>query len=778
METSYSLLGLTELTDKLALRASTVEGRIVSASSVPVDTLEEAEKLLDETSAMIDLLINHPEIYIDPVEDLRPTITKAVKSQSLTGSEIWPFVYLLNGAERIIHAFASAGVGPGSPLFVDLPHIQGLADLIEESLNEEGSVKTDATPAIERLHHSINSLKKNIRGEAERLLSSKEIAPMLQENYVTVRDNRFAIPVKAEHKNHIEGIIHDSSNSGQTFFIEPKELVQLNNRLRTAEMELEDEVAKLLRYLTKSIADEADPLGEIYKGIIRLDVILARARLSSDINGVRPVFGDELFIKSASNPQLLLENKPVVKNDISIPAGKRVLIISGPNAGGKTVALKAVGALSLMSRSGLFICADEGSVMPFYDRVEADIGDSQSIHDDLSTFSAHVVRINSILKSAGKGSLVLLDELMVSTDPKEGSALAVAALDKLVSLGADVIVTTHFHDLKILAQSQDMFHNASMEFDKFEGRPTYRMISGTPGSSSAIEMAERLGMDKDLLEAARKFHQGGDERIERALAELRDQRILLERDRAEARKAKEESVRLREELNRMKAEIEERNEEIKRTARRKISADVAVARQELSDLVKEAKAARGDQKALKEKVTEVGRIAEESAWASAPDEQISRNNLKPGDQVYVVAMGKTGRLESVSGDSKAEVSFGAMRVTVGLGDIVGVGKEKKPGKVRSSEPARRPEPIVSDEFMEEVHLRGMRAEEALDLLERFLDSMLRREVDSVRIVHGKGTGVLRTVVRELLSSSPYVKNFRQGEAREGGEGVTIATLRY
>lgn len=770
---SESALGLDEVMAALEARAVSAGGKALVGRLSPAAGGAEAERALDETAAFAALMEKRPDFGFEPFEDILPLLDRARKGHALTGAELRLFVPLLKTAEKTGAVFEAEGVSEGHPLWTVIPSIHGLAEVIDEAIDEDGAVKPGATPQIEKLSRAARSLRRLIRERAEAML--KDFQNMLQDEYVTLRENRFVLPIKAEHKSHVEGIVHDSSNSGQTFFIEPKALVDLNNRLRTQEMRLADEIERLLLDLSRMVGEEAGAVEAVYHAVTRLDSISARARLARDIGGCRPVFGPRLDLKNAVNPVMVLEGKEAVANDMAIPEGARGLMISGPNTGGKTVALKTIGLMALMARLGLFITAAEGSTVPFYTGVYADIGDSQSIADDLSTFSAHLAAINEILEKAGPGSLALLDELMVSTDPGEGSALAIAVLDSLVERGADVVVTTHFSELKLLAQSQPLYHNVSMEFDKAAAAPTYRMISGAPGSSSALAVAEGLGMDREIVAAARARLEGGDERIEKVLEDLARQRTEMERARRQAEAALEEARRLRDEALRMRDEAAEREKELARTARRKLSSGIAEARKRISEMLEEVQAAEDRKKSAERARERLDRLSAEAREAAAPKERISRDELKKGDEVYVVPLERRGVLAAGPAEGKAEVTFGTMRVIVDAGAIVGLKKAgEKPHRPRT--PGVHAAPAKGSPSGQ-VDIRGARAEEAVELVEKFLDEAMKAGMERARIIHGKGTGALRAAAREYLSGSPYVAEFYAADQREGGDGVTVVILK-
>jgi DNA mismatch repair protein MutS2 len=724
---------------------------------------------------MVALFKRRPDFAIEPFDEILPLLDKAIKRATLAGLEIRAFLPLIRSSEKIRRIYLAVQLNEASPIWADLPAALGLSELIDDAIDDEGQVRPNATPEIERLFKAVNSARQSIRAKAEALLRDEAVMSMLQDEYVTLREGRFVLPVKAEHKSHVDGIIHDSSHTGHTYFIEPKALVEMNNRLRSLEMELAVEVARLFADLTAMIAGEADSITALYKEVTRLDLISAKATIAVETESTRPLFGRRLELKSARNPVMVLEGGTPIPNDMAMPESARVLVISGPNTGGKTVAMKTIGALCMMARMGLFIPSAEGSTLPFYRSIFADIGDSQSISDNLSTFSAHLMTMKDIIANAREGSLVLLDELMVSTDPKEGSALAAAVLDWLVKAGADIVVTTHFRELKALAQVERGYHNVAMQFDDEMGSPTYRMVSGVAGASSAIAVAERLGLPKEIITSAKNRLEGGDERIEKAIAELREEKIRLE---DATRKAQELEVKTRqslEESERVKEELIAQKEDLKKNAKRKLSADIQTARNEISKLIEETRARPGDREILKKNIASLEKMAVEAREAAVPEERIAGDSLKPGDTVYVTALERKGVVITGPSDGRVDVEMGSMRITLKLDDVVGVGR---PGKDAGQQaPASWKKEAGRDTDLE-LDMRGMRAEESLDLLEKQLDTMMETGDDRpLRIIHGKGTGALRMAVKKYLSESPYIGEFRAGEQSEGGDGVTVAKLK-
>ncbi|MDH5637188.1 MAG: Smr/MutS family protein [Nitrospinota bacterium] len=772
-------LGLDEITAALVSRAATPGGKAACASLAPASDQQQAQARLEETGAALILVTQRPEFVIEECEDVEAPVAAAEKKRTLRGGQLRLLLPVLRAGEVVKDVFDSMDDDRNelAPIMMEVPVVMGLAEMIDESIDEDGSVRSDATPAIERLFNTINSLRRSIRERAEKFLTDPAVAPLLQDSFVTLRDNRFVLPVRAEEKSRLDGIIHGSSNSGQTYFIEPKALVDLNNRLRTAQIELEEEINRFLAELTAMVADEAEAIRAIYTAICRLDAFVARARLAADLSLTKPLLGGVIDLKDASNPVMLLEGKQVVSNYVLMPEGARALVISGPNTGGKTVLLKLIGLCAAMAAMGLFIPAGEGSSIPFYRSIFADIGDSQSLADDLSSFSGHILAVRRVLDQSGPGCLALLDELMINTDPKEGSALAMATLEALVEKGANVVVTTHYHDLKLLAQTDSMYANVSMDFDSRTARPTYRLIAGAAGESSAISVAENLSLDGRIIVSAKAHLQGSDERTEHLLAQLREKKDQMDQAELEMARSLESVRKMREETQALRDEAAALKEETAKGSKMKIGADVRAARREIAQLVEEARAAAGSKEKLSLASRKLATVETNVAKASIPEARIRPENLKAGDTAYVIPLQQKGVVAVAASNGKIEVTVGRMSVTVGVDEVVGLGHEKlaRPEPVRwekegGSEAVEEGEPL-------EVHLRGMRAEAALEEVERTLDTAMSNKARLVRIIHGKGTGALRQAVREYLVTSPYVKDFRLGEPKEGGEGATVVTLR-
>jgi DNA mismatch repair protein MutS2 len=676
-----------------------------------------------------------------------------------------------------------------SALAAGLDALPDLKRALDRCVDHEGNIRESATPDLRDLAHQANALKQKIRAKLDAILGSPRFADLLQEQYFAQRENRYVVPVKAERKSEVPGIVHDVSASGATVFIEPRELVDLNNQIKEADLAIEREVRRILQELTEQAADHADALREDLGLLGRLDCLRAKASLARLLGASDPVMNGEghLRLKQARHPLLVLSRlqtqEPIVANDIELGESVRVLIISGPNTGGKTVTLKIVGLFALMARAGLQLPCAPGSEMAFFPEVYADIGDAQDLAQDLSSFSAHMTDMIALLGSASPGTLVLLDEPVTSTDPAEGAALAEALLVRLADRRFTVVATTHYNSLKALAQSRSGFANASVEFNIATLSPTYRLIPGMPGGSSAIDIAGRLGMDEDILDEAVRLVDRGERAVEQLMEELQETRRKLDEDarRIAALLAEAESAaRMQKALAAQQAETEK---ETRKTARKKITDELLKARAEVQTVLDELKTEKKLVKAreAKERLTAI-EGAMQSQLKQAGDYR-PVEELQAGDRVEVTNLGTVGvLLENPTGKKRVKVRMGEKEVSVSVSVLAGLTEgfqesaPQAPGVKKRVGAVREP-PLRMQEAATVVDVRGKTAEEAREALVACLDQALLDSVPIVRIIHGHGTGRLKQVLRDYLKDSPYVSAFRPGERAEGGDGVTVVNLR-
>jgi DNA mismatch repair protein MutS2 len=672
--------------------------------------------------------------------------------------------------------------------------LQHITRALDAAIQPDGAIKESATPELRRLTHAAQELKQRMREQLDRILHSSRYEEVLQESYFAQREGRYVLPVKADMRGRMPGIVHDVSASGATVFLEPRELVELNNSIKVADLEIEREVRRILRELTLLVAGQADALQAGVEVLAELDSVQAKAAFSRRLTANPVTLNDQgrVMLKQARHPLLILAKDDVVANDILLDESIRVLVISGPNTGGKTVTLKIVGLFSLMVRAGLHLpCAPE-SEMAIFPELYADIGDAQDLSRDLSSFSAHMSQMVQLLAESARSvssgvdtgqSLVLLDEPVTSTDPQEGAALAEALLCHLASLNMKVVVTTHYGPLKELAQTMPGFANASVEFDVTRLAPTYRLFLGVPGGSSALEIAGRLGMDEKILDDARQRLPKNDRRLEDLMVDLQQKQRQLADDIERTAQARAEAERAAVEAKALQARLEEAELEARKGLKKKLGEQFQRARAEVQATVD---ALKREQKLIKAKETSqrLSELEIQTKQELLPAGQpIPVERLRIGDQVEIAGLGMTGSLlEDPQGKKRVRVKVGEGEVLVTVANLIGVASGAAPPTSLSPASSSTPRKFSTGgglglDEQTVVDVRGQAADEALDLVIAALDRATLDGAPFLRIIHGHGTGRLKSALRKYLSESPYVAEFRPGDRAEGGDGVTIATLR-
>ncbi len=750
-----------------------------------------------ETTDMAGLLEGSEPFPAGSFPDVRELVTRASKGGTLEAHELRDCGLVMASMDELdrymirqrFHAQALADVV--EPLHA-MKGLQALKRAIEAAIQPDGSIKESATPELRRLTHQAQNLKQQMRQRLDHMLHSKRYEEALQEFYFAQREGRYVLPVKADMRGRIPGIVHDVSASGATVFLEPRELVELNNSIKVADLEVEREVRRILGELTTRVAARSEELLQGVEVLAEIDCIHAKALLSRRLKAGPVALNDRgrVILKQARHPLLVVTKDEVVPNDIVLDETVRVLVISGPNTGGKTVTLKIVGLYALMVRAGLHLpCAPESDMALFMD-LYADIGDAQDLSRDLSSFSAHMTQMVRLLsetaapsgtaESASRQSLVLLDEPVTSTDPREGAALAEALLCRLSSLNMKVVATTHYGPLKELAQTTSGFANASVEFDVSRLAPTYRLFLGIPGGSSALDIAARLGMDEEILRDARARLQQDDRRLDELMADLHAKQRQLAEDAERARRAKAEAEQAACEVEALRARLVEAEREERKGIKKKLGEQFQRARAEVQATVD---ALKRDQKLIKAKETKQRLVELEQQARSelAPvQEIIPVDRLTVGSAVEIAGLGVTGTLmEPPQGKKRVRVKVGEGEVLATVANLIG---PVRMGDQLSLAPSGRVfagrEPSREDDHERTVvDVRGQAADEALDQVVAALDRAILSGAPFLRIIHGHGTGRLKNALRDYLKDSPYVAEFRPGERAEGGDGVTIARLR-
>ncbi|MCI0705863.1 MAG: endonuclease MutS2 [Ignavibacteriae bacterium] len=765
--------------DRVARLTSSEPGRAQATSAYPLTDITAINEELKRVSEAKELLIAEGTIPIDGVKNISPALQKTrVENHILTAVELLDVASTLKTA-RVMHGFLTKRKSIYPHLAVFLPRLfyeKVVEYNIENAIDESGSIRDTASKELKRIRQDIIASEESLRRQLTAIVRRVSEQEFAQEEIVTTRDGRLVIPIKAEHKKHVPGFVHTSSASGATVYIEPAECLELNNSLRELHLQEFREIEKILRDLTRQVQEIQEPLELSLQTLALIDVIVAKAKYSIEILGNAPLVSAEsrrVRLVQARHPVLLQRHgrEEVVPLDVELGTdGVVTLIITGPNAGGKSVAMKTVGILALCAQAGLHIPASPESELPLFENVFVDIGDDQSIENDLSTFSSHLVRLKDIVTGANSTSLVLIDEIGAGTDPAEGAALGAAILDELTKRRAMTIATTHHGALKAFAHETPGMANGSLEFDQATLSPTYRFRFGVPGSSYALELAERLAIPPGVLIEARK-HMGEEKtKLESLLAELESQMQEQRRQSQLVSGERSELQRLIDSYEAKLAEVKRDAASVRKKAVEEAQALIQKAQSTIERTVKEIREQGADKKRIQSAREEVTLLQTEIAGLhQATPETIEDETFAVGDSVRLRDGSEVGEITELRGKEAVVVwSNGKLRVP-----IAKLVKDKKSaGSVISYQTDSNYEPQAAPE----VDLRGMLGDEAIEKVQRVLDDAIVSGLHRVDIIHGKGTGALRKKVTEFLKGYPHVKAFRLGEWNEGGSGVTVVEL--
>ena len=786
-EKSIQTLELPRVLELLAAQAATEEGKDRCRALRPFTDPNEVQRLQKETSAACAMIVLKGTPPLSGVRPVAASLQRADMGGALNTRELLDIAALLRCARSAKEYAAGEGGAKTSidHLFNSLQANRYLEDRISGSILSEEEIADAASPELADIRRHIRASASKVRDILQKLISSSQ-AKYLQESIITMRSGRYVVPVKSECKNEIPGLVHDVSGSGGTFFIEPMAVVKTNNELRELQSREEKEIERILRELSAECAAHKEDIAQDYDLLILIDCIFARARLSDKLRCTEPKLAKQgLTLRKARHP--LLDPKKAVANDLYLGENFDTLVITGPNTGGKTVTLKTIGLLTLMAQCGLHIPADDGSAVVVFDHVLSDIGDEQSIAQSLSTFSSHMVNIVGILEQCGPGSLILFDELGAGTDPVEGAALAAAIIESARERGALVCATTHYAELKVYAMTTKGVENASCEFDVETLAPTYRLLIGVPGKSNAFAISRRLGLPQEIIDKAAARIDAENIRFEDVLTQLDRQRQQMEKEKDEARRLRREM----EESAKTAREYREKLEKEKAKAVEKAQAEARAIIQEARDTADRVFAELNEMRRRQEKEadwleqnqrrSDLRRQLNEAEDALGSREELPTppptRPAKAGDTVELVKMGTRASVISVNKDGSLQLQAGILKITARQ-EEVRVVEDADGGKKQAVQIAQRAEhKLRALGASPEVDLRGMMTDEALLVLDRFLDSAVMGRLDTVTVIHGKGTGAVRKAVRDHLKRSKYVKSFRPGRFGEGEDGVTVVELR-
>ena len=784
------VLEYNKIIDRLTEKATSEQGKKLTAALKPMTDLDAITQAQTETADALGYLFRKGSTSFGSNKDLGACIKSLEVGSVLSIGELLRIAAFLENVNRIkAYGRKEREDAPTDSLDIYFDALEPLTPLsseIRRCILSEEEIADYASPTLKHIRRSMTITNDKIHSQLTSMINGS-YRTYLQDAVVTMRDNRYCIPVKSEYKGQVPGMVHDQSSTGSTFFIEPAAVVNLNNELKELALKEQEEIEVILADLSARTSAYTETLTNNQKAMTTLDFIFAKAALAMEQNATMPVFNTEHQIRIRQGRHPLLDKKKVVPIDIRLGIDFDLLVITGPNTGGKTVSLKTVGLLTLMGQAGLHIPALDRSELSIFREVYADIGDEQSIEQSLSTFSSHMVNIVSILKDADTDSLCLFDELGAGTDPTEGAALATSVLDHLHKHGIRTMATTHYSELKVYALSTDFVENACCEFDVETLRPTYRLLIGIPGKSNAFAISSKLGLPDFIIEDAKKHITEDKESFEDLLTDLENSRLTIEKERLEIESYKQEIKSLKERLETKQEKIDQSRERILREANEEAREILQDAKEIADETIRTFQKAgtstsmkdlEKSRQKVRDKITEKNEKL--SLKANKPTHRLLKpNQIKLGDSVKVVSMGLKGTVSSLPDKSgKLFVQCGIIRSQVSLDDLVLLEEETiHTGDRMKRTSAGKLKMSKSYSVSTEINLLGKTVDEALSELDKYLDDAYLAHLPSVRIVHGKGTGALRSAVQNYLRKNKIVKSYRQGEFGEGDAGVTIAEFK-
>lgn len=777
-----------KITDRLASHASSEPGIKLCRELQPMMDMDEINSALKQTSDAVSRIFRHGSISFAGLKDIRP-LTKALEVGSALGmSELLDICSLLKVAAGARRYGVSEDEAADS-LSGSFNVIYDIADVrreIERCILSEDEIADDASAELKNIRRQMRICTERIRTELNSMLNGSD-RTYLQEAVITTRGGRYCIPVKAEYKSQVPGMVHDQSKAGSTFFIEPMSVVRLNNEIREYEVKESEEIAKILASLSAMAGNYTAELDADYDILSQLDFIFAKAKLSFEYKGSEPIMNTRGYINIRKGRHPLIDSRKVVPIDVSIGDEYSELIITGPNTGGKTVTLKTIGLFSLLGQSGLHIPAADNSELTVFNDIFADIGDEQSIEQSLSTFSSHMKNIIEILAKADSNSLVLFDELCAGTDPTEGAALAISILTSLHKLRVTTVATTHYSELKIFALSTEGVQNACCEFDVATLAPIYRLLIGIPGKSNAFAISGKLGLPQYIIDDAKESLASEDVAFEDVISDLEKSRVTIEREKLELEEYKKEVEDLKNQLKAKNERLDERSDNILQKAREEASAILREAKETADDAIRKLNKANAagmsvtelekQRQRIKDNINKVdkGRVLK----SQAPARQHKASDFHIGDRVHVASLNLDGTVHTLPNQKgELNVTIGIMNYNVNMSDLTIIEEASEMRKLKQkSSGIGKLKMSKTASISPEINLIGMTSDEAIMTLDKYLDDAFLSHISPVRIVHGKGSGILRNAVHNYLKRQKHVKSFRLGSFGEGDYGVTIVEFK-
>ncbi len=784
-EKSQLKLELDKVLNELSHFAGSADGRNACLSLKPTSDLADVQAMLDETNAAVELCYKKGNPAFGDISDVSFSLDRAEKGGCLQPKELLAIGVSLRCA-RTVKSYVSEDDAETvlHPYFRMLSANKFLENKILGAIISEDQIADNASPTLSDIRRHIRIQSGKIKDSLQKIISSPSYSKYLQDPIITIRQGRYVVPVKSECKNSIPGLVHDVSSTGSTYFVEPMSAVNANNALKELEIQEKKEIDRILTELSSDAAASKEDINQNFHLLVKLDVVFAKAKYAQRMNASAPVMNEsgKIDLRKARHP--LIDSKTVVPISVRLGSDFDTMIITGPNTGGKTVTLKTVGLLALMAECGLHIPAGDGSELSTFDTILADIGDEQSIAQSLSTFSSHMRTIVDIVENCDSRTLVLFDELGAGTDPAEGAALAMALIEYCRKMGAQVFATTHYAELKLYAMRTKGVVNASCEFDVETLKPTYKLLIGIPGKSNAFAISRKLGLSEDIIKEASDLVGKNDRDFDEVLSQLEQQRQQMENARIEAERLRMESEQMNRQSEQFNEKLQQQREKLLEQARLEAKRIIEDARRSANFAADEIKAIKkqlsesADTSGINQRQAELRRNLNETEDRILADQKLQKRpeptrTVMIGDTVELLKLGTKASVIAINKDGSYQLQAGILKLSA-KPDEVYLLEQENPYKQKGGRPSHSGREMKLTATASEIDLRGMDSVEAVCVLERYLDEAMRSKLPSVRIIHGKGTGVLRSSVHQSLKKNKFVKSFRLGVYGEGEDGVTIA----
>ncbi len=786
-ERGIRVLEYTKIKEKLKKSATSWLAKDLIEELKPINDLNEVKNRLSETSEAVSIVIQKGSVPFGPIYDLGRYLKVAE-----IGSYLYPGQLLEVGdtlrTARVLRNFIKASdseeLTPLQSLVSNISTYKNIEERIEEAIIGADEISDNASHALKSIRRQIENKNTSIRNKLNSIINSSRTQKFLQDAIITIRQDRFVVPVKAENKRDIPGLVHDQSSSGATLFIEPMAIVEMNNELKEFKLKEKAEIERILREISGQVGEVAENIKINQDILAKLDFIFAKAKLSIDMKAMEPRLNNEGYVRIKNGRHPLIDVKEVVPTNIWIGDKFNTLLITGPNTGGKTVTLKTLGLMVLMTQSGLHIPADYGTEISIFNQVYADIGDEQSIEQSLSTFSSHMTNIVEILKNASDRDLVILDELGSGTDPTEGAALAMAILTHLYDAGVKTIATTHYSELKQFALANEGVENASVEFDVETLSPTYRLLIGVPGKSNALEISRRLGLSEEIINKSKEFITNEDIEFEEIISSIQSNRKTAEKERDEAIRLRLEVQKLKDDYEKKYQRLREQKDRDIREAKEEARTILKETKREADEIIKELRGISKDVgKERNKKIEELRKkmkgsiddLHEPVYFAEEMSDSKPPKSVKSGDKVKVLNLNQEGTvLSKPNQNGEVTVQVGIMKINVNISSLRMLKAAKEDIKKTSIGSIMKSK---TQTIRNEIDLRGKTIEESLIEIDKYLDDAYLSNLQQITVIHGKGTGALRKGIKEFLRRHAHVKTFREGVYGEGGSGVTVVDLK-